>query len=443
MKPKKTNQPQEDLFKSRLDQIINLRHPLVKVSKEINWRYLEEKFGELYTEDFGRPGLSTRLLVGLHYLKYTYNQSDESVVEGFIENPYWQYFCGFDYFQHDFPLDPTSLVKWRKRIKASDAERLLKETIESALRSKKLKRSDLKRVCVDTTVQEKDIAYPTDARLYYKALQLLVKAAKSRGIRLRQSYQRLSKKAFYKQSRYRHARQTKRANKEIKKLRTFLGRILRDIERKKLSPDNDLLSLLSLCKRLHEQERKDKNKLYSLHSPEVECISKGKEHKKYEFGNKVSFASTAKSNWIVGALSFHGNPYDGHTLKAALNQTQDLCNSKISDAYCDRGYRGFTKQNIKNTKIHLTGRRRSRLSKSMRKWLKRRSAIEPIIGHLKSDNRLDRNHLKGETGDTLNALFAAAGFNMRKLLRAFYVYMKNLFFNNFGTENRSLAIQSY
>ena len=443
MKPKNTDQPQEELFKSRLDQIINIRHPLVKVSQEINWHCFEERFGELYKEGIGRPGLSTRLLVGLHYLKYTYNHSDESVVAGFIENPYWQYFCGFEYFQHNFPLDPSSLVKWRKRISASDAEHLLKETIESALRAKKLKKSEIKRVCVDTTVQEKSISFPTDARLYYKALQLLVEAAKSRGIKLRQSYQRLSKKRFYKQSRYRHAGQMKRANKETKKLHTFLGRLLRDIERKEGFPDTDLAALLSLCKRLHTQKRDDKNKLYSLHSPEVECISKGKVHKKYEFGNKVSFVSTAKSNWIVGALSFHGNPYDGHTLKAALNQTQDLCDSEITDAYCDRGYRGFTKQNIEDTNIHLTGRKRNSLSTSTRRWLKRRSAIEPIIGHLKKDNRLERNYLKGEFGDTLNALFAAAGFNLRKLIRAFFARLEKLFLSGFQRDNRLLAIQFY
>jgi IS5 family transposase len=417
MHAKKRDQSQEELFKSRLDQMLDPRHPLFRLSSAIDWEYFEEEFGCYYTEERGRPGKPIRLLVGLHYLKNAYDESDESCVERFLENPYWQYFCGYEYFQHEFPLEPTTLVKWRQRIGEVGMETLLYQTVATAQKLGMLSTSHLNKVNVDTTVQEKAIAFPTDARLYNKMRVKLVKAAAEHGIELRQSYRRLGKKALVMQGRYAHAKQMKRARKETKKLKNYLGRITRELRRKtggRVSPALD--ELLCLSERLLNQQKKDKNKLYSCHAPEVECIAKGKAHKRYEFGCKVSVASTSRDNWIVGIQAHHGTPYDGHTLNDVLTQVKRLTGSTVKEVYCDRGYRGHGHDG--ETVVHIAGTKR-RVSRSFRKWLKRRCAIEPVIGHLKSDGRLDRNYLKGEIGDKINALLCGCGANIRKLIAAF------------------------
>jgi len=427
MQPKSGSQDQGDLFRSRLDQILNRQHPLFKLADSIDWSVFEKEFGSLYVENVGRPGLPIRLMVALHYLKHAFNVSDENVVAQFIENGYWQYFCGFEYFQHEFPLDPTSLVKWRQRI----GQKLLKVTIETAKSKEYVTEKHLERVNVDTTVQEKAIAFPTDARLYHKARRILVRLAKRRNIDLRQSYERLGKKALIMQGRYSHARQAKRARREQKRLRLYLGRVIRDIERKCQEPDSLLVTMLERAKRIFTQKRDDSNKLYSMQAPEVECIAKGKAHKKYEFGCKVSLVSTSKDNWIVGVQAFHGNPYDGHTLKDALAQAEQMAGWRPGNAYCDRGYRGEPKV-IDNTAVHLANRKKKSMKPREWDWFKRRSAIEPIIGHTKSDHRMDRNYLKGEEGDKMNAILAGCGFNLRKLLRAilFWLFKERIGANN-------------
>ncbi len=417
MKPKKPlSQDQADLFRSRLDQILDRKHPLFVLANQIDWLVFDHKFGKLYA-DKGRPALPTRLMVGLHYLKHAFNESDESVVARLLENPYWQYFCGFEFFIHRLPLDPSSLVRWRKRIGPKQMEQLLAETLETAKRGEHLTEQHMERVNVDTTVQEKAIAYPTDARLQHKARVLLVKAAKNRGILLRQSYLRLGKTALIMASRYAHARQMRRAKAEQKKVKNYLGRVYRNILSNCPHPDQELAELLHLTKRLLSQKRSDKNKLYSLHAPEVECISKGKAHKKYEFGCKVSVATTSKDNWIVAVEALHSNPFDGHTLKGALKQIKRIVGWEAKNAYCDKGYKGNPKQ-LGNTAVHLANRRKSSMKPSEWGWFKRRSAIEPVIGHMKQDHRMDRNFLKGTDGDKMNVILAACGFNLRKLLRA-------------------------
>jgi IS5 family transposase len=417
MKPKKPHhQDQADLFRLRLDQILDRKHPLFVLANQIDWSVFDDKFGRLYA-DKGRPALPTRLMVGLHYLKHAFNESDESVVASLLENGYWMYFCGFEFFLHRLPLDPSSLVRWRKRIGPKNMEQLLAETLETAKREGHLTEAHLERVNVDTTVQEKAIAYPTDARLYHKARVLLVKAAKKRGLPLRQSYLRLGKRALIMAGRYAHARQMKRARREQKKLKIYLGRVYRDVLRNCPQPDAPLAELLHNAQRILTQQRDDKNKLYSLHAPEVECISKGKVHKKYEFGCKVSIATTSKDNWIVGAEALHNNPFDGHTLKGALEQVKRLVGWAAGNAYCDKGYKGNPKQ-LEETTIHLASRLKSSMKPSEWRWFKRRSAIEPVIGHTKEDHRMDRNYLKGTDGDKMNAILAACGFNLRKLLRA-------------------------
>nr|WP_320191501.1 IS5 family transposase [uncultured Desulfobacter sp.] len=416
MKPTKPpiEDNQGDLFLPQLENIISLGHSLVKLSRAVDWDALDKKFGVTFCEDNGRPGISTRLMTALHYLKFTYNLSDEAVVKGWVENPYWQYFSGMKYFEHELPCDPSSMTRWRKRIGEAGAEELLKKTIEAGLVLKAVKKFQLHNINVDTTVQEKDVRFPTDARLYDRARDRLVKAAKDREINLRQNYNRLSKQTLLKQSRYAHAKQMKRAKKATKKLKTYLGRVIRDIQRKYPTPDKEMGELLNVATRIWSQKRKDKNKVYSVHEPHVECISKGKAHKRYEFGCKVSVATTSRGCWFVGAMAVHGNPYDGHTLSETLAQVERIT-QKPQRSFVDRGYRGHGYTG--DIEVHVDKVRRGRTSKSLWRWMKRRAAIEPSIGHLKQEHRMDRNRLKGKDGDKINAILSAAGMNISKLLR--------------------------
>jgi IS5 family transposase len=405
-----------DLFRSKLVNILDHRHPLFVLANQIEWNAFVEVFGPLYVENVGRPGIPIRIMVGLHYLKHAYNESDESVVVKFVENPYRQYFCGCEYFQHKLPIDPSSMTRWRRRVGWEGVEKLLKETVETAKRNKLLRRSDSERVNVDTTVQEKAIAFPTDARLYYKARRTLVREAKRRGIGLRQSYERVSKKAFCMQARYAHAQQFKRARRQARRLRTYLGRVIRDIRNNEIHPDEELRQLLEVSEQSYQQRRDDKNKTYSIWAPKVECISKGKAHKRYEFGSKVSVASTSRKSWVVGVKAVHHNPYDGHTLAEAIEQLQSITGWEPRNVFCDRGYRAAT-DIPPGIAVHLTGKKTN--SKSLLRWIRRRSAIAPVIGYLKADHGMERNHLKGREGDMINAILSGCGFNLMKLMRAF------------------------
>jgi len=419
MKPKRPT-PQRDLFGVHLSELLNPEHPLYILAEQIDWQQFDAVIDQCYADELGRPGVNTRLMVGLMYLKYAFNESDESVVARWVENPYWQFFCGCQYMQHELPIDPSMMSKWRKRVGADRLQKLLEVTISTGLAMKAIQPKELDRVNVDTTVQEKAIAFPTDARLYHKMRLALVRRAQALRIDLRQSYRFVGKRTLFKQHRYAHARQMKRAAKMTRKLKTLLGRVVRDIERKarKIKGqvcDEPLRELLALAHRLLAQERDSKNKLYSVHAPEVECIAKGKAHKRYEFGCKASVATTSRGNWIVGAQALHGNPYDGHTLQDALEQIERLTARSPNDVMVDQGYRGHNYTG--SATVHVVRTISQKASRAMRRMLKRRAAVEPTIGHLKSDNRLSRNHLAGKAGDQINTLLAAAGYNLRKLLR--------------------------
>ena len=305
MRPQRTDS-QLDLFQPALDKILNGEHPLVQLADQIPWSQFDETIEPCYAENVGRPGCDTRLMIGLLFLKHAFDESDESVVARWVENPYWQFFCGFCHMQHDCPIDPSSLSKWRKRVGADRLEKMLEVTIQVAMKIGLLKQTQATRVNVDTTVQEKAIAFPTDARLYHKMRVALVRQAQRMGIPLRQSYRFVGKRALFRQGRYAHARQMRRAARMTRKLKTYLGRVVRDIQRK-MADYGDPLSQqaleaqLRLAERLLAQTRTSRNKLYSIHAPEVECIAKGKAHKRYEFGCKASFVTTSKNNWIVGA----------------------------------------------------------------------------------------------------------------------------------------------
>lgn len=419
MKPPRSavEDPQGALFRTELMHLVNAAHPLIRLAGEIDWASFETAFGAAYADSrVGRPPAPTRLLVALHYLKYTFDLSDESVLLQWVENPYWQAFSGEKFFQHEPPIDPSSMSRWRKRVGDAGAEELLRQSIQAGLRLNLIKASQVARVNVDTTVMEKNVRHPTDARLLDRAREKLVKRAQAEGVRLRQSYVRVGKQALLMQPRYAHAKQFKRARREERKLRTILGRVIRDVERKVVDPSPELKELLVLSGRLQQQKRTDKRKLYSLHEPGVDCISKGKAHKRYEFGCKVAVAVTSRGGWVLAAKAMPGNPYDGHTLKATLEQASDLTGMNLDRVYVDMGYRGHAYEGP--IIVNVDKRRRGHTPKSVWRWMKRRAAIEPTIGHLKEHKRLNRNRLKGELGDRVNALLAAAALNLHKIMRA-------------------------
>jgi len=429
---KSEHSPALDLFRNELSNLLDARHALFKLSALIDWQTFDDEFGSLYCEHNGSPGKPIRLMVGLEYLKQIYDLSDDKVVARWVENPYWQYLCGERYFQHEMPIEPSSLSRFRQRIGRSGGEKLLAQTIAVGLKSRTVKTRDFKRVTVDTTVhdcmeaggratqeakaEEKAIAFPTDARLYHKARVTLVREAKRLGIMLRQSYVRVGKHALFMHNRYLAARQNRRGRRQLRKLKVYLGRVCRDIERKLasvgLAQREALEILLTRARRLLKQGRKDRNKIYSIHAPEVECLAKGKTHKRYEFGVKVSVATSTKNNFVFGTHSLPGNPYDGHTLRGALDQVERMTGRRPAHCFVDRGYRGHDET---DTTVIIAGQKRG-MTPSLKRQLKRRNAIEPVIGHMKSDGRLDRNYLKGTLGDAMNALLVGAGHNIRLLL---------------------------
>jgi len=411
-----------DLFRQELSNLIDLRHPLVQLSQKIDWQSCETRFVGLYAAGVGRPAHPIRLMVGLQLLKHTCNVSDEEVVASWVENPYWQYFCGEQYFRHDLPIDPSLMTGFRKRIGQAGCEFILGLTLSAGLATNTVAKSSLAIVNVDTTVQDKAVTFPTDARLLHKARIALVRLAKRQGIELRQSYERIGKAAFVRSQRYAHARQINRAAAQTRKLRTYLGRIIRDIERKMHTDESTpsrMTRLLQVASRIHTQPRKrsegDPPKLYSVHAPEVECIAKGKAHKQYEFGVKVGVVSTSKESFVLAAKSLPGNPYDGHTLQACIEQARRVTGVAPTEAYADRGYKGHG-CHTDFFKVWISGSKRG-VTKAIERKLKRRNAVEPVIGHMKSDGRLARNFLKGVEGDAMNALLCGAGYNLRKILK--------------------------
>ena len=420
MRPKKPDvRPQNELFHIRLEVICNPAHPLVKLAERIEWASLDEQFASLYAAD-GRPATATRMMIGLTLLQSLFKLSEDDVVNRWPENPYWQYLCGETFFQHRRPIVRSGLSKWRKRIKRKGMEALLQQTLAVGLDVGAVKPTSLKRVSVDTTVQPKAIAHPTDARLLNRSRERLVRLARKQSVTLRQSYRRKGPQAVLKAGRYAHARQTRRMHKQVKRLRTYLGRVIRDIERKVQKPPEALRQELHLAKRLLKQQRSDSNKLYSLHEPHVACISKGKAHKKYEFGNKVSLCVTNREGFILGTQGLEGNPYDGHTLKGALDQATELTGVKPERCYVDRGYRGH---GVTDTQVFLSGQRR-KVTPTIKREMKRRSAIEAVIGHQKTEGQLGWNRLRGILGDQINALMAAIGYNLRLILKALSFLLK-------------------
>ena len=426
MKPR--SKPQEsrtqELFRAKLVNIINLRHELVRLGELIDWKRLEEHFAPYYSE-VGRPGLPIRLVVGLHLLKHIEGLSDEVVCERWERDPYMQYFCGEEYFQHSFPLERSGMTHFRQRVGEQALETLLQETLAAAHRGGALSVQATAAVAVDTTVQEKAIAHPTEHGLLLTAITQLGAQAKKAGLRLRQSYVRVARRAAMKTGRYLHAQQKRRARRQLRFLRVRLRRLLRDVRRKMevfagLSERQAQRLEVALGKawRIAQQRRGDAGYLYSWHATEVECISKGKTRAPYEFGCKVSLATNlhpAKGgHFLLHAQALHGNPYDGHTLAAALVDIGEKVGRVPLCVAVDQGYKGH-RLAWPHTTVCITGQRRG-VTEKIKRWLKRRAVVEPIIGHAKNDGLLGRNWLRGRSGDRINTLLAAVGFNLRQLL---------------------------
>ena len=405
----------KDFFKQELRDIVDSSHRLCLIADVMDWGRIVGEFDQHFPSDTGRPATSSRLIAGLLYLKGLYNLSDDQLIHTWVENPYWQYLCGEQYFQHKFPIDRSVLSRWRKRVGKDGIEKLLTGTLSLAMHLGYLNKRELLRVNVDTTVQEKFIRYPTDSQLYFDARARLVTLAARHFIPLRQSYRFKAKYALAKTCRYAHARQYKRMGHTIKELKNYLGRVTRDIERyleRYELTDIDLTRALSMANQLLLQKRKDKNKLYSLHAPEVDCISKGKIHRPYEFGVKVGIVSTSKQGWVLASEAFHGNPYDGHTLSASLDAAIAHTGVVPKQSFVDKGYRGHMEG---RAEVFHSGQKRG-VTTSIKRWIKRRSAIEPIIGHMKQSHGLKCCRLKGKLGDQVNALLAAVGYNLSLIL---------------------------
>ncbi len=420
MKGKSPDPSQLSFLSQHLEDLVNPKHPLCKLSKRIPWDDIEKHFSDLYHHS-GRPAKPIRLMVSLLILKQLYNLSDESIVERWLENPYYQFFSGETLFQWQFPCHPTDLVYFRKRIGEQGVKKILEVSID--LHGKKAKESE---VLVDTTVQEKNITFPTDTKLYKRVIEHCVNIAMKEGITLRQSYKRTTKKLMLAQRFRNHPKNRKKALAAQRKLKTIAGRLVRELERK--LPAASLLTYagdIEIYQRILNQKKKSKNKIYSIHEPQVYCISKGKDHKKYEFGSKASIVMTKNSGIIVGAVSFSKNIYDGHTLPEALKQNEELVGKRAKVAICDRGYRG--KRIVDGTQIEIPKKPLKRASpyekRKARRRFRRRAGIEPVIGHLKSDFRLLRNYLKGSVGDSINLMLAAAAYNFKKLLKQLLAYL--------------------
>jgi len=448
----------DDFFRARLDTMIDMRHPLAVLATRMPWAEIEASLAPLLAHkdrsgcmvqdadlfgptaqlagaglsNAGRPRLPIRLMVALLYLKHAFNLSDEELCQRWSENVVWQFFSGMAYYEPRLPCDATQIGRFRRVLGEAGVEQLLKSTIEASVSMGVVKKTEFERIIVDTTVQEKAIAHPTDSRLLEIARHKVASSAKRCGIALKQTFAKEGRELRRKAGGYAHAKQFRRLRRTIKRQRTILGALMRDARRglESISQGvaqheptalaiSDLLMWLDRAERIRTQERHSKNKLYALHAPEVECIGKGKARKPYEFGVKVSLAVTHKLGLMVGARSFPGNPYDGHTLAEQLEQTHTLLQDigvKPTTAVVDLGFRGVDEA-VAPVKIIHRGKFKS-LDAQQRRWLKRRQAIEPAIGHTKSDHRMDRCWLSGSAGDALHAVLCAAGFNIRWLLRA-------------------------
>ncbi len=420
---KSPDRTQQDLFQPLLSEFINLQHELVLLSEKINWKEFEDEFSPLYSTT-GTPSIPIRTMCGLLILKQLHNLGDETIMQAWVRDPYMQYFCGEAHFQHKGPCDPSDLVHFRKRIREKGIEKILQQSI--LIHGRDAQQDE---ISVDTSAQEKNITFPTDVKLQVKIIKKCNAIAKQQGVIQRRSYKRKVKELLL-QSRFAtHPKRRKQALKAQRKIKTIASTLIRELERNLNGESLERHQYdLDLFKRVLLQKRHDTNKIYSLHETEVACIAKGKAHKAYEFGSKVSIAITKTSGIIVGALSFKGNPHDSQTISPTLDQHEKLTGIRAKVAIVDRGYPARI---INGTQVikPTNGKGKTVYEKQKaRNRFRRRAAIEPTISHMKHQYRMLKNYLRGSFGDRINVMMAAAAFNFKKwmnkvrkeFLRLFY-----------------------
>jgi IS5 family transposase len=412
---KPADQNQGNFFESLLKDFIDMSHELVLLSEKIDWKYFEDEFSQYYS-NVGKPSMPVQLMVGSLMLKRIYNLSDERLTEAWVMNPYMQYFCGMAHFQHQFPCDPSDFVHFRKRIGEKGVEQIFAYSVQLFG-----KQAEEKMTLSDTTVAENFTTFPTDSKLAKKIIDKCNKIAKSEGISQRQTYLRTSKQLLRDTYNRTHPKRRKKARKADRKLKTIAGRLLRELTRT-LSPSSLAAhqNQFNLYWQVLNQKRSDKNKIYSLHKPFTACIAKGKAHKQYEFGSKVGLVTTAKTLIITAIKSFGGNPHDSKTIEPLLDQMESNFKHTPKEVIYDRGGKGV--KQIGHTKISTPDykplkRDTEYQRRSKRKKFRRRAAIEPVIGHLKTDFRMNQNYLWGANSPQINAFLAATGWNLKKMMK--------------------------
>ena len=412
---KPLNQNQRDLFQPLLSDFINLGHELILLSNKIDWSYFEKEFSSLYSNT-GQPAMPIRLMVGSLMLKRIYNLGDETLCEAWIRDPYMQYFCGMAHFEHKFPCDPSDFVHFRGRIGEQGVEKIFAYSVK--IFGKQAKE---KQVLSDTTVGENNITFPTDAKLAKRIIDKCNAIAKKEKINQRQTYVRTSKQLVRETYNRKHPKRRKKAIKADRKLKTIAGRLLRELQRELPKQKLALYQKeLNFYHQILQQKRTDKNKIYSIHKPFTACIAKGKAHKQYEFGNKIGLITTSKHLIITAIKSFKGNPHDSKTIEPLLEQMQQNINYNPKELIYDRGGKG--QKQIRQTKIATPDYRPLKRDtvyqkRVKRKKFRRRAAIEPVIGHLKTDFRMGQNYLHGNNSSQINAFLAATGWNLKKMMK--------------------------
>lgn len=411
MKPKSVRQDQDLLFKSRLSEQLNPQHELLRLARAIDWSQLEVEFSPLFSSGPGYPPIPIRLACGLMILQHMFDMSDERVVEAWVENPYWQAFCGYDFLQWELPMHPTSLTRWRQRIGTKGVEKILQLSISVALKTNTITPQELTRVISDTTVMPKAITHPVDAKLIRRSIERIVRAAKAAGLRLKRTYSRVGTWTLKEYLRLMHCKKIKKAQKPLRRLRRYLGKLLKELD-PYLENHPKLLREMAIGAKLLLQNREDKNKIYSCHEPQVACIAKGKAHKPYEFGSKACLVVTAQKGLALSMTTHVGNPYDGHLLGESKRKAENNAKTTITRMLVDRGFKGHGVTDAEILVSYTRG-----LPKGLKIALRRRQAIEPWIGHMKHDGKLGRCHLKGIVGDQIHATLVAVAHNFRIILR--------------------------
>ncbi len=411
---KSKDQQQRNFFSPLLLDFIDQEHELVLLANQIDWNYFEKEFEPLYSNT-GNKSMPIRLMVGSLMLKRIYNLGDETLAKAWIRDPYMQFFTGQAHFQHKFPCDPSDFVHFRKRLGEEGVAKIFNYSVK--LHGKQAQE---KMVMSDTTVQENNTTFPTDAKLAKKVIDECNRIASEFDLPQRQCYPKISKQLLRDTHNAKHPKRAKKAKKAQAKLRTIAGRLLRELKRNlPKAVQQAMQAHLDNMEKAITQKRNDKDKIYSIHKPFTSCIAKGKAHKQYEFGNKIGLVVNTESLVINAIQAFAGNPHDSKTIEPLLDQMSESKIKLPKELIYDRGGKGKT--TIKGVTISTpkppTKNTTDYQKRKARKKFRRRAAIEPVIGHLKTDHRMGQNYLHGEKSPQINAYLAAAGWNLKKLMK--------------------------